>query len=152
MDNEQRDAKRRRTDIDLRIGDEVDVAETHSEASKLVKGTHIPEDESAGGTSRSSISPPPVRRVTTASRIESKDVSIQEVLGSESLTYCTLPNSTIPQSVPTGTVPSPIHLSNVNGLPAASNVDTISLKDILGDPLIKECWFFNYLYDVDFML
>ncbi|KAI4213635.1 MAG: hypothetical protein LQ351_003859 [Letrouitia transgressa] len=133
MDNEQRDAKRRRTDIDLRIGDEVDVAETHSEASKLVKGTHIPEDESAGGTSRSSISPPPVRRVTTASRIESKDVSIQE-------------------SVPTGTVPSPIHLSNVNGLPAASNVDTISLKDILGDPLIKECWFFNYLYDVDFML
>ncbi|KAI4223405.1 MAG: hypothetical protein L6R40_008509 [Gallowayella cf. fulva] len=47
---------------------------------------------------------------------------------------------------------SPIQLSTVNGLAASSNVDTVSLKDILGDPLIRECWLFNYLIDVDFIM
>lgn len=47
---------------------------------------------------------------------------------------------------------SPIQLSTVNGLPASSNIDTVSLRDILGDPLIKECWLFNYLFDVDFIM
>lgn len=47
---------------------------------------------------------------------------------------------------------SPIQLSTVNGLPASSNIDTVSLGDILGDPLIKECWLFNYLFDVDFIM
>ncbi|KAL8988266.1 MAG: hypothetical protein Q9177_002630 [Variospora cf. flavescens] len=48
--------------------------------------------------------------------------------------------------------PSPIQLSTVSGLPASSNIDTVSLGDILGDPLIKECWLFNYLFDVDFIM
>ncbi|KAI4179283.1 MAG: hypothetical protein LQ348_005437 [Seirophora lacunosa] len=47
---------------------------------------------------------------------------------------------------------SPIQLSTVSGLPASSNIDTLSLGDILGDPLIKECWLFNYLFDVDFIM
>lgn len=47
---------------------------------------------------------------------------------------------------------SPIQLSTVNGLAASSNVDTVSLRDILGDPLIKECWLFNYLIDVDYIM
>ncbi|KAI4204805.1 MAG: hypothetical protein LQ350_000871 [Teloschistes chrysophthalmus] len=47
---------------------------------------------------------------------------------------------------------SPIHLSTVKGLPATHNVDTVSLRDILGDPLIEECWLFNYLIDVDFIM
>ncbi|KAL9043999.1 MAG: hypothetical protein Q9214_002832 [Letrouitia sp. 1 TL-2023] len=149
MNNEQRCAKRRRTDIDLRVNDEDDVVETHSGAPMLVKGTHIAKVESA---SRSSISPPPMRRAISAYRNESKDSPSQEVFQSKQSPSSSLSTSTIPQFVPTDTVPSPIQLSNVNGLPAASNVDTVGLKDILGDPLIKECWLFNYLYDVDFML
>ncbi|KAL8726205.1 MAG: hypothetical protein Q9181_006144 [Wetmoreana brouardii] len=47
---------------------------------------------------------------------------------------------------------SPIQLSTVNGLPASSNIDTVSLSDILGDPLIKECWLFNYCFDIDFVM
>ncbi|KAL8917976.1 MAG: hypothetical protein Q9208_007640 [Pyrenodesmia sp. 3 TL-2023] len=47
---------------------------------------------------------------------------------------------------------SPIQLSTVDGLAASSNVDTVSLEDILGDPLIKECWLFNYLIDVDYIM
>ncbi|KAL8769770.1 MAG: hypothetical protein Q9209_004386 [Squamulea sp. 1 TL-2023] len=49
-------------------------------------------------------------------------------------------------------IPSPIQLSTVNGLARSTNVDTVSLRDILGDPLIKECWLFNYLIDVDFVM
>ncbi|KAL8903382.1 MAG: hypothetical protein Q9207_003956 [Kuettlingeria erythrocarpa] len=47
---------------------------------------------------------------------------------------------------------SPIQLSTVNGLPASSNINTVGLGDILGDPLIKECWLFNYLVDVDYIM
>jgi tyrosyl-DNA phosphodiesterase-1 len=47
---------------------------------------------------------------------------------------------------------SPFHLTRIQDLPESSNVDTISLKDILGDPLIAECWEFNYLHDLDFLM
>ena len=50
------------------------------------------------------------------------------------------------------TIPSPVQLSTINELPASSNIDTVSLKDVLGDPLIKECWLFNYLFDVDYIM
>lgn len=49
-------------------------------------------------------------------------------------------------------IPSPIQLNRISDLPASSNVDTVSLRDILGDPLISECWVFNYLFDVDFVM
>ena len=49
-------------------------------------------------------------------------------------------------------ISSPIQLSRVEGLPARNNVDTVSLRDILGHPLISKCWAFNYLIDVDFLL
>lgn len=47
---------------------------------------------------------------------------------------------------------SPIQLSYIRDLPAANNVDAVKLRDILGDPLIKECWQFNYLFDLDFLM
>lgn len=31
-------------------------------------------------------------------------------------------------------------------------MDTVRLRDILGDPMIRECWQFNYLHDVDFLM
>lgn len=49
-------------------------------------------------------------------------------------------------------VSSPVQLSRIQELPTSNNIDTVSLKDILGDPLIKECWAFNYLFDVDFLM
>lgn len=49
-------------------------------------------------------------------------------------------------------VPSPIQLNFIEELPATSNVNTISLGSILGDPMIKECWLFNYLFDMDFIM
>ena len=50
------------------------------------------------------------------------------------------------------TIPSPIHLTHVENLSHENNIDTITLKDIVGDPLIRECWVFNFLFDVEFLM
>jgi tyrosyl-DNA phosphodiesterase 1 len=47
---------------------------------------------------------------------------------------------------------SPFQLTWIRDLPESSNVDAVSLRDILGDPLIAECWEFNYLHDLDFLM
>ncbi|OJD28149.1 hypothetical protein ACJ73_00454 [Blastomyces percursus] len=51
-------------------------------------------------------------------------------------------------------IPSPIQLTHIRDFPASSggNADAVRLRDILGDPLIKECWQFNYMFDVDFLM
>ncbi|RAK99165.1 phospholipase D/nuclease [Aspergillus ibericus CBS 121593] len=52
------------------------------------------------------------------------------------------------------TVPSPIQLTHIRDLPQTTthNLSTIQLHDLLGSPLIRECWQFNYLFDVDFLM
>jgi tyrosyl-DNA phosphodiesterase 1 len=70
----------------------------------------------------SSVSPPPLRRKTQ-----------------------------VPEEIPK-IMKSPFQLTRITNLPPASNVDTVSLKDILGDPLISECWEFNYLHNLDFLM
>ncbi|KAJ9610126.1 hypothetical protein H2204_015460 [Knufia peltigerae] len=49
-------------------------------------------------------------------------------------------------------IPSPFRLTSIRDLPASENNDTISLQDILGNPLIKEAWIFNYCFDVDWLM
>ena len=51
-------------------------------------------------------------------------------------------------------IPSPIQLTHIPGLSNSSgnNIDTIKLPDILGDPMISECWQFNFCFDVDFIM
>ena len=49
-------------------------------------------------------------------------------------------------------IPSPIILTSIRDLPFSKNHDTISLHDILGNPLIKEAWIFNYCFDVDWLM
>ncbi|KAJ4312489.1 hypothetical protein N0V94_007420 [Neodidymelliopsis sp. IMI 364377] len=50
------------------------------------------------------------------------------------------------------TIASPFQLTKIRDLAPYQNVDTIELKDILGDPMIKECWNFNFLFDLDFVM
>lgn len=47
---------------------------------------------------------------------------------------------------------SPWKLTWVRDLPESENHDAVTLKDILGDPLISECWEFNYLHDITFLM
>lgn len=56
------------------------------------------------------------------------------------------------QPLPPIAMKSPFQLTRINDLPPASNADTVTLKGILGDPLISECWEFNYLHDLDFLM
>ncbi|KAG9669849.1 phospholipase D/nuclease, partial [Aureobasidium melanogenum] len=56
------------------------------------------------------------------------------------------------QEEPTSTQPSPFQLTRIRDLSASANVDTVTLSDILGDPMIKEQWQFNFLLDIDFIM
>lgn len=49
-------------------------------------------------------------------------------------------------------IPSPFHLTHIQDLAPQQNVDTLQLKDVLDNPLIKECWNFNFLFDIDFVM
>lgn len=49
-------------------------------------------------------------------------------------------------------IPSPFQLTKVRDLPDTKNIDTVSIKDILGDVMIKEAWIFNFLFDVDWIM
>ncbi|PWY84680.1 putative tyrosyl-DNA phosphodiesterase [Aspergillus sclerotioniger CBS 115572] len=49
-------------------------------------------------------------------------------------------------------LPSPIQLTHIRDLPTTHNTSTLRLRDILSSPLIRECWQFNYLFDVDFLM
>jgi len=57
-----------------------------------------------------------------------------------------------PKPQPAKVIKSPFQLTWIRDLPESSNVDAVSLRDILGDPLIAECWEFNYLHDLDFLM
>lgn len=46
---------------------------------------------------------------------------------------------------------SPFQLIRAEGVPERFNQDTLTLKDVLGDPLIRECWNFNFMHDIDFI-
>lgn len=47
---------------------------------------------------------------------------------------------------------SPWQLTRIRDLPDNANRDTVSLQDLLGDPLIRECWQFNFLHDIPFTM
>jgi tyrosyl-DNA phosphodiesterase-1 len=49
-------------------------------------------------------------------------------------------------------IPSPVQLTKIEDLVSHQNVDTVELKEILGDPLIQECWNFNFLFDLEFVM
>ena len=47
---------------------------------------------------------------------------------------------------------SPVQLTRIQDLAPWQNIDTVGLGDLLGDPMIRECWCFNYLFDLDFVM
>jgi tyrosyl-DNA phosphodiesterase 1 len=47
---------------------------------------------------------------------------------------------------------SPFQLTAIHDLPASANVDTVTIRDVFGDPRVIECWEFNFLHDLDFLM
>ncbi len=142
-----RSRKRRRTsDVVSNEDDDLDsdLCEISAAEWKSTTRSKTGKDNDRRCRSEVSISPPPIRKMTEKAReIADYEASYREqhqpAYGSQALRSSHLKAS-------------PIQLSTVNGLPASSNINTVSLGDILGDPLIKECWLFNYLIDVDYVM
>lgn len=88
-----------------------------------------------------SISPPRIRR--KRAEVASSEAS-QPIIASSSSKPARKKESRI--------LKSPFELTWIRDLPEAANTDAVTLKDILGDPLIAECWNFNYLHDINFLL
>jgi len=92
-------------------------------------------NDSAGSSSTplprtltSTISPPPLRRGGALDPAKQQDTEGLEVID------------------------SPVQLTWIQDLPEESNRDAVTLNDLLGDPMISECWEFNYLHDLDFLM
>ncbi|KAA8573304.1 hypothetical protein EYC84_003792 [Monilinia fructicola] len=96
------------------------------------------------------ISPPPLRRRKVGSPKQEMTESLERER--ESDTQLETNAQSMVESSKQKVVKSPFQLTSIRDLPASSNLDTASLKDILGDPLISECWEFNYLHDLDFLM
>lgn len=137
--------KRRRIDEDPSEG-----SSNQPEVSRARKSISPPNhkrnrpSEAIANTTKCSLHP--ISSPSPASHKSS--ISQQEIKGS-------IPPTSIIQetsSASIATSPSPVQLICVKDLPSSYNIDSISLKDILGEPLIQECWIFNYLFDVDFVM
>lgn len=107
-----------------------------------------------------SISPPPKRHATTVNHIPEAvaegrfldNVAAPAKLPATDDNSNSKSNKQSTISLSRNVVQSPVQLNFIEELPASSNVDCISLGSILGDPMIKECWLFNYLFDIDFVM
>lgn len=89
------------------------------------------------------VSPPPRKKTRP------NGLSIEQFGDSETKNSATSDMSSLTSS---RVISSHFHLTWVQDLPEASNADAVTLRDILGDPLIAECWNFNYLHDLDFIM
>lgn len=93
--------------------------------------------------------PPPLTSLATPITPPQRKAHLQtETLSSS---YQSLPQSS-QANQPPAAVPSPFQLTTIQGLPDALNADTVTLKGLLSSPLIAECWEFNYLHDLDFLM
>jgi len=118
-----------------------------------------PSSQEAGKGLNRPISPPPARRLRSRTptpstpRIEAdahgphpKPTPGPSAAASTSSRIC------LDDSKTTKYISSPFKLTKIQDLAAHQNVDAVGLGDILGDPMIRECWNFNFLFDVDFVM
>ncbi|CAK7205784.1 hypothetical protein SEUCBS139899_008563 [Sporothrix eucalyptigena] len=46
----------------------------------------------------------------------------------------------------------PFELKSMSAPVTSANIDTLTIKDVFGDPHVIECWEFNFLHDLDFLM
>lgn len=139
----ERAVKRRRLSLSDAIdleSDEVPTADDHLNTTKTDEET----THNTYITLTRPISPPSVRRKHKA--------DLTNIEYSETAVANTQTANNEPNVSELRFISSPIQLSHVERLAPVNNIDTVSLRDIVGDPLIKECWVFNYLFDLDFLM
>lgn len=88
--------------------------------------------------------------VADMERPQKRRLEDEEPAMPESLTRPISPPNKKRRSSPV--IRSPWQLTWIRDLPDDQNRDAVTLKDLLGDPLISECWEFNYLHDIHFLM
>ena len=131
--------KKRKTIRDDGHTDNLEDSEPRSTNTAMLTNSNLAKSIHKSSSLRRSISPPVLRRRNDSS---SSTSAVHDTI------YA--PHSTPKEN--SNLTRSPVQLSQVEGLSSSNNVDTVMLRDILGDPLISDCWVFNYLFDVDFLM
>ncbi|KAH8911487.1 tyrosyl-DNA phosphodiesterase [Coniochaeta sp. PMI_546] len=118
------------------------------------KRARLEDDVEASQAGRSSplslthrISPPPTKRVRPLVTAAEEDIETESEPELDRI-----PATPPDTGSKTRVFKSPFQLTKIRDLPEASNQDTVTLADLLGDPLISECWNFNYLHDIPFLM
>ncbi|KAJ6258616.1 hypothetical protein Dda_6663 [Drechslerella dactyloides] len=98
------------------------------------------------------ISPPPLRRQAVASNDASSstepasDTNVPKISQTPPKSKLDIPSSD------TLIISSPFRLTRIRDFPENKNIDTITITDILGNPLIREIWSFNFMHDLEWMV
>ncbi|KAL6717276.1 hypothetical protein ACLMJK_005191 [Lecanora helva] len=102
-------------------------------------------------TRNSSISPPPKRKPVNERKTVDEKTEVVNLTKANSDEKKVEDSATAAKST-SNFAASPFQLNCVRDLPLSNNVDTLKLTDVLGNPMLKECWLFNYLFDIDFVM
>lgn len=97
------------------------------------------------------VSPPRKRRREDDKTRETK-ISKTTENNHQSLEPVLVPSSCLPPSRPISALRSPFQLTAIHDLPPSANVDALTINDVFGDPRVTECWEFNYLHNLDFLM
>lgn len=124
-------------------------ARVSPDIARVIEGEQSTASASLASLHRS-ITPPPRTRSRQSAAVDS---ACPELLNDQ---FEAQADETVPSKALKSrrTISSPFQLTHIQGLSSQRgyNVDTVKLSDILGDPMIRECWQFNYLFDVDFLM
>src|SRR3982074_670150 len=120
------------------MAEEINGGEPRRKKSKL-EDVDSPNNRTSILTSLAAPISPPGRR---KSEVAIKDGELKVPVKVEELNKAAVPS----------TMHSPFHLTSICNTPATLNIDAVTLKDLLGDPLIAECWEFHYLHELDFLI
>jgi tyrosyl-DNA phosphodiesterase-1 len=82
----------------------------------------------------------------TANEPDAKDVNDTGIIDEKPVAASSASGSTI-QSIP-----SPFRLLKIKDLPTNDNMDTVGIQDILGDPMLKQVWLFNYMHNIPWVM
>ncbi|KAK6337903.1 hypothetical protein TWF696_001381 [Orbilia brochopaga] len=106
------------------------------------------------------ISPPPLRRQavvsTSTSSLDLSNAlsgpSCAENAGAPERSHVLPDSRPDPPSGDTLIISSPFRLTRIRDFPENKNIDTITITDILCNPLIREIWSFNFMHDLEWMV
>ncbi|CAK7242181.1 MAG: hypothetical protein STHCBS139747_003661 [Sporothrix thermara] len=96
------------------------------------------------------VSPPRKRSQKKDVTLESTSVAIED----QNLSEEVMPPPSPPPPPPPFQPPfkTPFQLTAIHDLPDSANIDTVTIRDVFGDPHVTECWEFNFLHDLDFLM